>query len=101
MQRYEYDLIIDTSPSIWAMSHGSCNKVSFITCIQAEAIAAIRKQIEIDSGENAARYELSSKYVESFGNLAKETNTLILPADAGDIPKMVTTALATFESVKK
>ena len=45
-------------------------------------------------------YELSSKYVESFGNLAKETNTLILPADAGDIPKMVTTALATFESVK-
>ena len=57
--------------------------------------------MEIPEGENAARYELSSKYVESFSNLAKESNTLILPADAGDIPKMVSTALKTFETVKK
>jgi len=82
-------------------AEGQAQSIIINANAKAEAIAAIRKQIEIDSGENAARYELSSKYVESFGNLAKETNTLILPADAGDIPKMVTTALATFESVKK
>ena len=68
---------------------------------QALAIEKISEKLGKRDGSNAANFELASKYIDSFSNLAKETNTLILPADAGDVPKMITTAMKTLDTINK
>ena len=40
-------------------------------------------------------------YVEAFSKLAKESNTLLLPANAGDPAAMVAQALGVFGTVSK
>ena len=41
------------------------------------------------------------RYIEAFGEIAQEGNTLVLPADAGNVPNMVATALKTFDTLDK
>jgi hypothetical protein len=41
------------------------------------------------SGNNAAALTVAEQYVQAFGNLAKTSNTVILPANAGDAASMV------------
>lgn len=40
-----------------------------------------------------------TKYVSAFENLAKESNTLMLPANTGDVNSMVAQALAIYKKV--
>jgi hypothetical protein len=67
---------------------------------QAEAVVAAGKaraqSIELvsaalcnENGQNAAALAVAEKYVGAFGNLAKTNNTLILPANTGDVSSMV------------
>jgi hypothetical protein len=44
---------------------------------------------------------VAEQYVTQFGNLAQETNTLILPANVADIAGMVSTAMKVFQETKK
>ena len=48
-------------------------------------------------GQNAAQYDIAQKYVEAFGELAQESNTLMLPTNAGDPAAMVAQAMAIYD----
>lgn len=48
----------------------------------------------LQDANNAASLSVAEKYVEAFSNLAKETNTVILPSSAGDASSMVTQVCA-------
>jgi hypothetical protein len=39
------------------------------------------------------QFRVANDYIAQFGNLAKETNTLILPSNLSDIAGMVATAM--------
>ena len=69
--------------------------------LQAEAIAAVNEQIEKGKGMEAAKLQLAQAYIDAFGKLAKEGNTLILPADTGDVSSMLAKAMKTIDVVKK
>ena len=43
---------------------------------------------------------IAEKYVDAFSKLAKETNTVVLPANMSEPSAMVTQALAVYESIK-
>ena len=64
------------------------------------AIELIAAKLEGSAGSDAARFELAARYIEAFGEIASEGTTLILPADAGDVTKMVGTAVKSFETIK-
>lgn len=38
---------------------------------------------------NAVAYSIAEQYVDAFGKLAKTNNTMILPANSGDVGGMV------------
>lgn len=42
------------------------------------------------NGNAAASLSVAEQYVSAFSNLAKQTNTIILPSNTGDISSMVT-----------
>jgi regulator of protease activity HflC (stomatin/prohibitin superfamily) len=59
----------------------------------AAGIRAIAEAIQSPGGYEAVQYRVASDYIGQFGNLAKETNTLILPSNFADIAGMLATAM--------
>lgn len=71
--------------------------------LQAEArkkgLDLVASSLVKDGGVNAASLAVAEQYVTAFGHLAKETNTLVLPANTGDANSMVAQALAIFKQL--
>ena len=56
---------------------------------RAQSIELVSKALCGENGQNAAALAVAEKYVGAFGELAKTNNTLILPANTGDVSSMV------------
>ncbi len=56
---------------------------------RAQSIEIVAKALEGSNGHNAAALAVAEKYVSAFQELARTNNTLILPANTGDVSSMV------------
>merc|ERR1712226_1686442 len=63
---------------------------------RAESIKLVSKSLCGENGQNAAALAVAEKYVGAFGELAKTNNTLILPANTGDVSSMVAQAMTIY-----
>jgi regulator of protease activity HflC (stomatin/prohibitin superfamily) len=59
----------------------------------AEGIRRIAQSIQAPGGFEAVQLRVAEQYIEQFGNLAKEANTLVLPATLSDVGSMLTLAM--------
>ena len=66
---------------------------------RAKSIEAIAQALASQKGTSAANLAVAENYVKAFGNLAKSSNTLMLPGNAGDISTMVTQALSIYKKL--
>jgi regulator of protease activity HflC (stomatin/prohibitin superfamily) len=55
----------------------------------AEGLQLVAKAIESDGGQEAVGMGIAEKYVEAFGRLAKEGNSVVVPAGLGDMGGMI------------
>ena len=62
---------------------------------------AVAEAIADKGGMEAANLKVATQYVEAFANLAKTSNTLIVPANAADIAGFVATAMSVLEKTKQ
>ena len=67
----------------------------------ANAIIKVAEALNKKGGEEAANLEVAKQYVKEFGNLAKESNTLIIPSDVNNISSMLATAMSVIDKTKK
>ncbi|XP_022692790.1 stomatin-like protein 2, mitochondrial [Varroa jacobsoni] len=51
-------------------------------------------------GKDAASLAVAEQYVAAFSELAKETNTILLPANSGDMSSMVAQALGIYQKLQ-
>jgi len=58
------------------------------------AIERIGQSIEQPGGANAVSLQVAEKYVEAFSKLAKENNTMIVPASVSDASGVIATAMS-------
>lgn len=65
----------------------------------SRGLNVVAQAMQGTGGADAAMLRVAEKYVEAFRELAKETNTVLLPANAGDPASMVAQALSIFKSV--
>jgi C-terminal region of band_7 len=65
----------------------------------AASIRIVSESINTAGGTQAVAMHLAQQYVEAFGRIAKAGNTMILPADAGNVAAMVAQASAVFGNV--
>merc|ERR1711953_11428 len=63
---------------------------------RAQSIELVSKALCGENGQNAAALAVAEKYVGAFGELAKTNNTLILPANTGDVSSMVAQAMTIY-----
>uniref|UniRef100_A0A8C6URX1 Stomatin-like protein 2, mitochondrial n=1 Tax=Neogobius melanostomus TaxID=47308 RepID=A0A8C6URX1_9GOBI len=57
---------------------------------KAKAIRLLSDALTEQNGNAAASLSVAEQYVSAFSNLAKESNTILLPSNTGDISGMVT-----------
>lgn len=59
----------------------------------AEALRMVAAATNAPGGMNAVNLQVAEKYVEAFSKLAKEGNTLVVPANLGDLSTLITSAM--------
>lgn len=72
---------------------GEANAIETIAKATAMSIELVSNAIERPGGMQAINLQVAEKYVEAFGKLAKENNTMILPSNLTDPASLVATAM--------
>lgn len=80
---------------------GEANAILAKAKARSESIDMISRALNQVAGTQAASLSVAEQYITAFGNLAKKSNTVVLPANAGDVSSMVAQALAVYGSVSK
>ena len=54
--------------------------------------------IKLPGGYEAVQLRVAEQYVAQFGNLAQESTTLVLPANASDVGSMIALAMKSIQA---
>ncbi len=81
-------------------AEGKAGEIEIVAQATAEGIRRVAEALNGAGGMDAARVRLAEKYIAEFGNLAKQNNTLILPANVADVSSLVAQALAVVDGVR-
>lgn len=74
--------------------------------LKSEATAAGLKMIaqaikETPGGERAVSLQVAQEYIKQFGNLAKESNTVVIPSNLGDIGNFMASGMSIYNNLNK
>ena len=72
-------------------AEGKAEEIRLVAEATARGIHAVAQAIKGDGGTEAVNLRIAEQYVREFGKLADTNNTLILPANLGDVASMVAT----------
>ena len=78
-------------------AEGRAQEILKVAEATAEGIRKVGEALSAPGGHEAANLEVAKKYLDQFGKLAKENNTMILPGNLTDVSSMVATAMATLK----
>ena len=81
-------------------AQGEATAIIAVAEANAEAIKMVAQAIQSPGGMDAVNLKVAEKYVEAFGNVAKQGNTLILPGNIADMGSMVAAAMSIIKSQK-
>uniref|UniRef100_A0A8R1TNI2 PHB domain-containing protein n=1 Tax=Onchocerca volvulus TaxID=6282 RepID=A0A8R1TNI2_ONCVO len=68
---------------------------------QATGIKLVSESLNKTGGYDAATLSVAEKYVTAFGQIAKDTNTIIVPSDLANASSMITQALTIYSELAK
>lgn len=81
-------------------AEGQASAIKAIAEANAESIRVVAAAIQDKGGIDAIQLKVAEQLVQQFGNLAKQTNTMILPANFGDMSSMVAAAMSVIKQNK-
>ena len=70
-------------------AQGEAQAILAVAEATAEGLKKVAAALESDGGDKAMQLRVAEDYLERFGNLAKEGNTLIVPANLSDVSSMI------------
>ncbi|XP_044513210.1 stomatin-like protein 2, mitochondrial isoform X1 [Gracilinanus agilis] len=68
---------------------------------KAEAIRILATALTQHNGDAAASLSVAEQYVSAFSKLAKDSNTILLPSNPGDVTSMVAQAMGVYGALTK
>lgn len=80
---------------------GKASEIEQVAIATASGIRAIADAINVKGGSDAVNLRIAEQYLGAFGKLAKESNTMIMPANLTDISSIIATATKVFETSKE
>ena len=79
-------------------AEGQAQAILAVATATAEGIRRVAEAIRTDGGMEAVQLRVAEQYVEQFGNLAKSSTSVIVPASVSDLAGMVAAAMKVFGS---
>ncbi len=73
-------------------AQGEAEAILAVATASAEGITRIGQSVSGDGGMDAMRLRVAEQYIAQFGQLAKEGNTLVVPANLSDLSSMLALA---------
>ncbi|MBF0171781.1 MAG: paraslipin [Nitrospinae bacterium] len=80
---------------------GEAQAILAVAEATARGIEKVAEAIQSKGGHDAVALRIAEQYVAAFSKLAKEGNTILLPANTGDVSAMVAHALAAYKGISK
>jgi regulator of protease activity HflC (stomatin/prohibitin superfamily) len=81
-------------------AEGQASAILAVAKATGEGIRQVAEAISKPGGIEATQLRVAENYIIQFGELAKKTNTMILPANVADTASMVATAMRVFQGTK-
>lgn len=82
-------------------ARGEAEAILSVAEARARGIEMVAEAIMRQGGSDAVALRIAEDYVQAFSKLAKESTTLLLPANANDIGGTVAQALAVFDTIRQ
>ena len=79
---------------------GEAESLRLVAEANAEAIRQIAAALQTQGGADAVNLKIAEQYVAAFNNLAKESNTLIMPANVADIGSLISAGMKILDKGK-
>lgn len=80
-------------------AQGQAAAIAAIAEATAQAVERVAAAVEQPGGETAVNLRVAEQYVEAFSGLARTNNTLILPANLGDVGGLIATAMTSIKAM--
>jgi len=74
-------------------AEGAAAAITAIASATAEGLRKVAESTQIPGGYEAVQLRVAEQYITKFGELAKASNTLVLPANVSDVGSMLTLAM--------
>src|SRR5471032_3268665 len=81
-------------------AQGDATSIRLIAEATAAAVTAVAEALAKEGGQQAANLKVAEQYVNAFAYLAKTNNTLIVPANLGDMATLITSAMTMLDRTK-
>jgi len=82
-------------------AEGRAAEIEKVATATARGLINIATAITKEGGGEAVNLRIAEQYIAEFGNLAKEGNTLIIPASLSDVSSVVATAGRVLDNLRK
>ena len=74
-------------------AEGQASAIMAVATATAEGIRRVAEAIKLPGGYEAVQLRVAEQYIGQFGELAKKSNTLVLPANVADVGSMIALAM--------
>jgi regulator of protease activity HflC (stomatin/prohibitin superfamily) len=74
-------------------AEGEAEAILAVATATAEGIRRVAEAIKLPGGYEAVQLRVAEQYIGQFGELAKSSNTLVLPANVADVGSMIALAM--------
>ena len=74
-------------------AEGQASAILAVATATAEGIRRVANAMQDPGGAQAVQLRVAEQYITQFGQLAKESNTLVIPANAADVASMIGVAM--------
>lgn len=79
---------------------GEAEAIGLVAMATAKSIEVIAASIQKSGGNDAVSLKIAEQYINAFGELAKDSNTVILLANLSEPGSFITQALSIFDQLK-
>ncbi|MEE9204202.1 MAG: stomatin-like protein [Nitrospirales bacterium] len=74
-------------------AEGAASAIRAIATATGDGIRKVAEAIQVHGGYEAVQLRVAEQYITQFGELAKASNTLVLPASVSDVGSMIALAM--------
>ncbi|MDR3426357.1 MULTISPECIES: SPFH domain-containing protein [Silvimonas] len=79
---------------------GDAEALRLVASATADALRAVGESVNAPGGLEAVNLKVAQQYIDAFGNIAKQGNTMLLPSNAADIASVVAMATSVIKTAR-